>query len=143
MTSKPKSAHCPRTKAGLPSYQVIGRLTAKSTVIGMMAYTSIPKAAESNAVSGRALIWLLTADEYHGLLSVGDSFTVQEGSRIVCGGKVTALPNAKLQRAGQQGGRANAGICHAACDGRTIEVKLPNWNRSAARGAPAPVVAHL
>ena len=43
----------------------------------------------------------------------------------------------------QQGARANAGICHAACYRRTLEMKLQNLNRSAARGAPAPGVAHL
>src|SRR4051794_28181232 len=41
--------------------------------------------------SGRALIWLLAADENFGLLSIGDAFTVQEGSRIVGHGKITAL----------------------------------------------------
>jgi translation elongation factor EF-Tu-like GTPase len=50
--------------------------------------------------SGRALVWLLAADENFGLLSVGDAFTVQEGSRIVGRGKITALPNAKLQKTG-------------------------------------------
>jgi hypothetical protein len=43
----------------------------------------------------------------------------------------------------EQGARANAGICHAACDRKTFEMKLQNLNRDAARGAPAPVVAHL
>jgi CubicO group peptidase (beta-lactamase class C family) len=43
----------------------------------------------------------------------------------------------------QQGARANAGICHAACDRRSFEMKPRNLNRSAARGAPAPGVAHL
>ena len=50
--------------------------------------------------SGRALIWLLAADENQGLLSIGDEFTVQEGSRIVGRGSIKALPNAKLQKSG-------------------------------------------
>ena len=50
--------------------------------------------------SGRALIWLLAPDENYGLLSVGDSFTVQEGSRVVGHGKITALRNEKLQKRG-------------------------------------------
>jgi len=50
--------------------------------------------------SGRAHIWLLAADENFGLLSVGDTFTVQEGGRVVGRGEITALPNANLQRAG-------------------------------------------
>jgi translation elongation factor EF-Tu-like GTPase len=48
--------------------------------------------------SGRALIWLLAADENHGLLCVGDSFTVQEGNRVVGRGKITGLGNAELQK---------------------------------------------
>ena len=43
----------------------------------------------------------------------------------------------------EQGARANAGICHAACDRRSFEMKLQKVNRDAARGAPAPGVAHL
>jgi hypothetical protein len=50
--------------------------------------------------TGKALIWLLAADENYGLLSVGDSFTVQESSRVVGRGRITGLPNAKLQKAG-------------------------------------------
>ncbi len=50
--------------------------------------------------SGRALIWLLCPDENHGLLAVGETFTVQEGSRIVGHGKITGLPNAKLKKTG-------------------------------------------
>jgi len=50
--------------------------------------------------SGRAFIWLLAADENYGLLSVGEKFTVQEGSRIVGRGRITALRNAKLQKMG-------------------------------------------
>ena len=49
--------------------------------------------------SGRALIWLLCADENYGLLSVGDTFTVQEGGRIVGRGRITGLPNSKLSKA--------------------------------------------
>lgn len=49
---------------------------------------------------GRALIWLLAADENFGLLSVGDSFTVQDGNRIVGQGKITAIRNALLQKTG-------------------------------------------
>jgi len=37
----------------------------------------------------------------------------------------------------------NAGICHAACFRRHLEMKPKNRNRHAARGAPAPVVADL
>jgi translation elongation factor EF-Tu-like GTPase len=48
--------------------------------------------------TGRALIWLLAADENFGLLSVGDTFTVQEGSRVVGRGKITSLPNQKLRK---------------------------------------------
>jgi hypothetical protein len=43
----------------------------------------------------------------------------------------------------EQGARANAGICHASCDRRSFEMKPQMVNRSAARGAPAPIVAHL
>jgi len=50
--------------------------------------------------SGRALIWLLAPVENYGLLSVGDSFTVQEGSRIVGHGKITELRNEKLRKRG-------------------------------------------
>jgi translation elongation factor EF-Tu-like GTPase len=48
--------------------------------------------------SGVAYIWLLAPDENYGLLSIGDPFTVQEGNRIVGRGRITALPNAKLQK---------------------------------------------
>lgn len=50
--------------------------------------------------SGRVLIWLLCPDENYGLLTVGDTFTVQEGNRIVGRGKITALPNSKLEKTG-------------------------------------------
>ena len=50
--------------------------------------------------SGRAFIWLLAPDENDGLLSVGESFTVQEGNRIVGRGKIIALPNAALRKKG-------------------------------------------
>jgi len=43
----------------------------------------------------------------------------------------------------QQGARANAGSCHAACDRRSLEMKNQSPFPSEARGAPAPVVAHL
>ena len=43
----------------------------------------------------------------------------------------------------EQGARANAGICHAACDRRSFEMKPQKAGRNAARGAPAPGVAHL
>ena len=43
----------------------------------------------------------------------------------------------------EQGARANAGICHAACDLRYIEMRNRNPAPNAARGAPAPGVAHL
>jgi hypothetical protein len=43
----------------------------------------------------------------------------------------------------EQGARANAGICHAACDRMSFEMKPQKANRDAARGAPAPGVAHL
>ena len=46
-------------------------------------------------------------------------------------------------RTAEQGATANAGSCHAACDRRSFEMKLQNVSRSAARGAPAPVVADL
>ena len=50
--------------------------------------------------SGRALIWLLTPDRNAALLKVGDTFTVQEGSRIVGRGKITSLPNVTLRKPG-------------------------------------------
>jgi translation elongation factor EF-Tu-like GTPase len=50
--------------------------------------------------SGKACIWLLAPDENYGLLSVGDSFTVQDGNRIVGRGKIIALPNVQLQKKG-------------------------------------------
>ena len=37
----------------------------------------------------------------------------------------------------QQGARANAGICYAACDRMSFELKQRNASRDAARGAPA------
>ena len=43
----------------------------------------------------------------------------------------------------QQGARANAGICHAACYRMSFEMKPQNVNRIPARGVPAPGVAHL
>jgi len=43
----------------------------------------------------------------------------------------------------QQGARANAGICHAACYGSEVEMKPQIPSRDAARGAPNPGVAHL
>jgi hypothetical protein len=43
----------------------------------------------------------------------------------------------------QQGARANADICHAACDRKYFEVKKSNRVPIEARGAPAAVVAHL
>jgi len=50
--------------------------------------------------SGPVLIWLLCPDENHGLLAVGDTFTMQEGNRIVGRGTITALPNSKLRKTG-------------------------------------------
>ena len=50
--------------------------------------------------AGRAFIWLLTPDRNKELLTVGDSFTVQEGSRVVGRGMITLLPNATLQKRG-------------------------------------------
>ena len=50
--------------------------------------------------TGRALITLLCPDENHGLLSIGGEFTVQEGSRIVGRGRITALLNSKLLQTG-------------------------------------------
>jgi hypothetical protein len=46
-------------------------------------------------------------------------------------------------RSAQQGARANADICHAACDRMSFEVKNPNPVPNEARGAPDAVVAHL
>jgi hypothetical protein len=43
----------------------------------------------------------------------------------------------------QQGARANADICHAACDLISFEAKLRSSDRDEARGAPDAVVAHL
>ena len=51
---------------------------------------------------GKTLIWLLDPDDNFGLLSIGDSFTVQEGSRIVGHGKISALPNEKLRSRANQ-----------------------------------------
>jgi hypothetical protein len=42
----------------------------------------------------------------------------------------------------EQGARANAGICHAACDRRHSEMKNSIPVPMEARGAPAPGVAH-
>jgi hypothetical protein len=50
---------------------------------------------------------------------------------------------AQTGNSAQQGARANAGICHAACYRRSVEMKPVKVNRIAARGAPAPGVAHL
>ena len=47
------------------------------------------------------------------------------------------------RKSAEQGARANAGICHAACDRRYCKVKNRNPVSIEARGAPAPVVAHL
>jgi hypothetical protein len=43
----------------------------------------------------------------------------------------------------EQAARANADICHAACDLMSSELKLRSPDRDEARGAPAAVVAHL
>jgi hypothetical protein len=43
----------------------------------------------------------------------------------------------------QQGARANADICHAACDRKHVEMKNSNPDPIEARGAPDAVVAHL
>lgn len=48
--------------------------------------------------AGRALIWLLAPERNEALLSIGDTFTVQEGSRIIGRGRITHLPNTKLQK---------------------------------------------
>jgi hypothetical protein len=49
----------------------------------------------------------------------------------------------RFSRSAQQGARANADICHAACDLMSPELKLRSPDRDEARGAPAAVVAHL
>jgi hypothetical protein len=43
----------------------------------------------------------------------------------------------------EQGARANAGICHAACFLTMTDSKQPIADPNPARGVPAPVVAHL
>jgi hypothetical protein len=43
----------------------------------------------------------------------------------------------------EQDARANADICHAACDLMSSELKLRSADRDEARGAPDAVVAHL
>ena len=43
----------------------------------------------------------------------------------------------------EQVATANAGICHAACCRKGLEMKTQNPNRHVARGAPAPGVADL
>jgi hypothetical protein len=43
----------------------------------------------------------------------------------------------------QQGARANADICHAACDLMSSGMKRRSSDRDEARGAPDAVVAHL
>ena len=53
------------------------------------------------------------------------------------------LRDVRKPKLAEQGARANAGICHAACDRKSIEMKPQKVNRNAARRAPAPVVAHL
>jgi hypothetical protein len=49
----------------------------------------------------------------------------------------------RFSRSAQQGARANADICHAACDLMHVEVKNPNQVPIEAPGAPDAVVAHL
>ena len=53
------------------------------------------------------------------------------------------LRGARNSELAEQGARANAGIRHAACDRSRFEMKPQKVNRDAARGAPAPGVAHL
>jgi hypothetical protein len=43
----------------------------------------------------------------------------------------------------EQAARANADICHAACDLMSSDLKLRSLDRDHARGAPDAVVAHL
>jgi translation elongation factor EF-Tu-like GTPase len=50
--------------------------------------------------SGRALIWLLSPERNAALLEVGDTFTVQEGSRVVGRGKITSLLDVTLRKTG-------------------------------------------
>ena len=52
-------------------------------------------------------------------------------------------PRSTRRLPAQLGARANAGICHAACYLTHSEMRPRILNRDAARGAPAPVVAHL
>jgi hypothetical protein len=58
-------------------------------------------------------------------------------SRDLKGSRALALKKA------EQGARANERIGHAACERKHFEMKLQTGNRDAARGAPAPLVAHL
>ena len=58
-----------------------------------------------------------------------------------CGFKVEVYGDSRQEA--EQGARANAGTCHAACDRRCFEMKSRNPFPLEARGAPGPVVAHL
>jgi len=64
--------------------------------------------------------------------------------RLIHGaGTQVILSRVPRLRSGQQGARANAGSCHAACERMSFGVKNQNPVPSEARGTPAPVVAHL
>jgi hypothetical protein len=49
----------------------------------------------------------------------------------------------RFNRSAQQGARANADICHAACNLMYFGLKRRSPDRDEARGAPDAVVAHL
>ena len=53
------------------------------------------------------------------------------------------LSGVRLTPYAEQGARANADICHAACDLMGFEMKKGNPVPIEARGAPDAVVAHL
>ena len=57
--------------------------------------------------------------------------------------KSISMPPFPPNQTAQQGARANAGICHAACYRRIPEMKRQDVFCSVASGAPAPSVAHL
>ena len=57
--------------------------------------------------------------------------------------QIAVLHEGERTQMAEQGARANAGSCHAACDLRSFEMKNRNPILIEAHGAPAPVVAHL
>jgi hypothetical protein len=101
------------------------------------------EAREESAFDARALGFAASVS-HTGSRSQPAGWTKCRSPRLIHGaGTQVILSRVPRLRSGQQGARANAGSCHAACDRRRVEMKNRNPLPSEARGTPAPVVAHL